>query len=180
MLALLSGTGRLKCLTIVSGTDRLLIPTELNSCAQGQGRRNKHRRRIAGTQSLWDTKVRLKHVSYSRGPVSKHEPEHGYSDLRFSELFNCNEAKKRGGSSLQHYKTACFPIFALLTKPIPILRKMYYVSFVTMQVVDNLPVSSLFKWFRHFICRHLFFLLLNTYMYPFICSEFCFFFCCLS
>ena len=24
----------------------------------------------------------------------KHEPEHGYPDLRFSELFNCNEAKE--------------------------------------------------------------------------------------
>jgi len=26
--------------------------------------------------------------------VLKHEPEHGYPDLRFSDLFNCNEAKE--------------------------------------------------------------------------------------
>lgn len=36
MLALPSGTGRLKCLPILSGTDRLLIPTELNSVSRGK------------------------------------------------------------------------------------------------------------------------------------------------
>jgi len=36
MLALPSGTGRLKCLRVLSGTLGLLIPTELNSVSRGK------------------------------------------------------------------------------------------------------------------------------------------------
>jgi hypothetical protein len=49
---------------------------------------------MGGAQNLWDKKRRLKHASYWRDPESKHEPEHGYPDLMFSELFNYNETKK--------------------------------------------------------------------------------------